>query len=106
MERLTALAILMTASIGCGHTSMNGSVVMTTGPGEAHVCLTDGDVAVGEIVRIRRHTCEGNGRAGITCVAADAGRAEVTALLGTHYASVRALEGATIHDGDTVERTH
>jgi len=93
----------MFVGVGCGHAAMSGSVVMTTSPTEAHVCLVDGSVAVGDIVRIRRHTCVNNGRAGVTCSETDSGRAEVTARLNEHYVSVRALDDATVREGDTVE---
>lgn len=103
MKRIAVISVLALAALGCGHAAMSGSVVMLVSPTEAHVCLVEGNVAVGDIVRIRHHTCVNNGRAGITCSRADAGRAEVTERIGEHYVSVRALDGATIHDGDTVD---
>lgn len=82
---------------------MSGSVVMAVSPTEAHVCMVGGDVAVGDIVRVRHHICEAMGRALVRCREVEVGRAEVTSRLNEHYASVRALEGATIREGDTVE---
>lgn len=96
------LTVLAVFAAGCGHTGMNGSVVMASSPTEAHVCLVEGSVAVGDHVTILRHTCVSNGRAGRVCTNEPAGAAEVTELLGTHYASVRALGEAEIHEGDTV----
>jgi len=94
---------MLLPALGCGHAAMSGSVVMAISPTEAHVCLVNGDVTVGDVVRIRRHTCVSNGRAGTTCSMSDSGRAEVIERLNEHYVSVRALEGATIREGDTVE---
>ncbi len=98
-----AITVLSLLAVGCGHTGMNGSVIMAMSPTEAHVCLVEGSVAVGDRVTILRHTCETNGRAGRVCTNAPAGAAEVTELLGTHYASVRALGDAQIQEGDTVQ---
>jgi hypothetical protein len=96
------LAVMTAGCASMSHKKMNGAVVMASSEQEAHVCLLEGEVTVGDVVRVKHHICEDNSRAGITCRDEDSGRATVTAHLNGHYVAVIAFEGTTLHEGDTV----
>jgi hypothetical protein len=68
--------------------------------------MHDGEVAVGDTVRIVHHACSTSMAANAAqrqCVPSPGGTATVTELLNEHYAVVQAAVGTTLHEGDTIE---
>jgi hypothetical protein len=94
---------------GCAaHTSMRGSVVMKVSDTDAHVCLGDREVNVGEPVRLYRNVCTDKAQAkeaGLPahCRKEAIAKGEVTQLLNEHYSVVRFPAGTAFSEGDTVE---
>lgn len=88
-------AIALTSA--CAHSAMRGSVAMKTAPGEAHVCLGKGEVAVGDKVVIFKNHCQGK-----TCVKTKVGEGQVIEILNDHYSVVKA-DGVAIEEGYIVE---
>lgn len=92
----TITAITLTSA--CAHSNMRGSVAMKTAPGEAHVCLGNGEVAVGDKVAIFQNVCQGK-----TCTKTKVGEGQVTEILNDHYSVVKA-SGVSLEEGYIVER--
>lgn len=107
MTRFVVTLGLSVLGTACGgHALMRGTLVTATSPSEGQICMHDGEVAVGDTVRVVHHTCNINTAANAAerqCVASSDGTATVTALLNEHYAMVQADPGTTLHDGDTIE---
>lgn len=67
MKLINALFLIAVFSlVGCAHGLMRGSVAMKTSDTEAHVCLGDKEVKVGDRVNAFTNYCpsKGGGRAG------------------------------------------
>lgn len=103
---IPALGLVLLASACGGHALMRGTLVTATSPSEGQICMHDGQVAVGDTVRVIHHTCNANTAANAAeraCTASPGGTATVTELLNEHYAIVRAADGTTLTAGDTIE---
>jgi len=98
-------ALFFVSACGTSHAAMRGSVVMKVTDTDAHVCLAEGQAAVGEHVRLYQHRCTTAGRA-TTCEKVAVADGVVTELLNEHYSTVRFPAGTTIAEGDTVEPIH
>lgn len=112
MLRLALLGLLSVLGVGCAsHSTMRGSVVMRVSPSDAHVCLGEGEVAVGDTVNLIHHDCaaKGNdkpwvGSAGERCRRQVVGTGQVVEVLNSHYSVVRFKPGVTFAEGDTIEK--
>ena len=92
--------------VGCAHTAMRGSVAMKGDNQEAHVCLGDNEVKVGDRVSLYKNQCNGRGgKAGdIVCQKIPLGGGEVTRLLNRHYSVVKVDPGVLFEEGTVVEK--
>jgi len=105
------LALAAFTVVGCaGHGSMRGSVAMKTTEREAHVCLGDGSVEVGDRVKAFRSECVSIGgqgeRAGgkVNCKMVSIGGGKVVGILNSHYSTVEFDEGVTFAEGTIVQK--
>lgn len=109
--------ILATAAVfaltSCAHHQMmRGSVAMKANGQEAHVCLGENEVKVGDRVIAFRNECkpgpgfEGSvrGGRGVTCKLEKLGGGTVISLLNDHYSTVRFDQGVTFEEGTVVEK--
>jgi hypothetical protein len=108
MKRILITAALVSLASCAAHTSMRGSVVMKVSDTDAHVCLGDHEVNVGEPVRLYRNICTDKAQtkdAGLPahCRKEAIAKGEVTQLLNEHYSVVRFPAGTNFAEGDTVE---
>lgn len=92
---------------------MRGSVAMKTGPREAHVCLGNREVKVGDKVRAFRNVCpaarltqfdEGGAGGQLLCRKEPLGDGTVIQLLNEHYSVVRFEPDVVFDDGTFVEK--
>ncbi len=89
-----------------------GSVVMKTEGGEAHVCLGNKQVAVGDAVRVVRHECvaekvaggRASGAAEFRCRPRTIGTGTIRKVYDAHYSVASFPEGVDFKEGDTVEK--
>jgi hypothetical protein len=87
-----------------------GSVVMKMANGEAHVCLGNKEVQVGDSINLIRHECDTRrtgGREGGTttvCTPRTLGAGTVTKVYDSHYSVAKFPEGLNFTEGDTVEK--
>ena len=103
---LLSLALTLPACAG-GHASMRGSVVMKMNATDAHVCLGEGEVQVGDKVDLIHHVCEplsGKSAASERCKPQLVSTGQVVEVLNSHYSLVRFPSGVTLNEGDTVEK--
>jgi hypothetical protein len=103
--------ILISAStlVGCSHGMMRGSVAMKTGENEAHVCLGDKEVKVGDRLSAYVNHCTGKVGGPVTggaqsCEKKLIGEGTVTELLNQHYSVVKFDEGVKFAEGTLVEK--
>ena len=111
MKPINSLFLIAVFSlVGCAHGLMRGSVAMKTSDNEAHVCLGDKEVKVGDRVNAFTNYCpsKGGGRAGEggggTCEKRSLGDGTVTALLNQHYSVVKFDDGVKFDEGTIVEK--
>lgn len=96
--------LLITA---CAHTAMRGTVAMKVSDREAHVCLGNNEVKVGDRVFFFVNECKGTGgreTGDRTCQKVKIGEGRVTRLLNEHYSVVEAAPGIKFTEGTIVER--
>lgn len=95
------------------HSVMRGSVAMKTGPNEAHVCLGNNEVKVGDKVRAYTNECKGPyGVAGkyesignkVSCTKVLSGKGVVTSLINEHYSVVKFDDSVKFEEGTIVEK--
>ena len=106
--------MLMLALLGgcAGHASMRGSVVMKATDTDAHVCLGQGEVKTGDIVRLFRNVCvdprasanNGHVSPGNMCHREKEADGVVVSVFNEHYSLVRFPAGTPFTEGDTVEK--
>lgn len=92
--------------MGCAHGLMRGSVAMKVSDSEAHVCLGDQDVKVGEKVVAYKNQCTkgvGRGDASGFCKKLKLGEGTVSKLLNEHYSLVQFETGVAFDEGTIVE---
>lgn len=112
MLRVALLALLTLVGAGCAtHSTMRGSVVMRVNNSDAHVCLGEGEVAVGDTVNLIHHDCATKGTekpwvgaAGDRCRRQVVGTGQVVEVLNSHYSVVRFKGGVAFAEGDTIEK--
>lgn len=102
-------ATLVLAACG-GHAAMRGSVVMKVNDTQAHVCMGDKEVAMGDRVDLVRHECAtsgGSARSGVSsdrCKRVVVGQGQVTQVLNEHYSIVDFPAGVPFKEGDSIEK--
>ena len=97
---------------GCAHHQMmRGSVAMKTNDREAHVCLGENDVKVGDRVMAYRNECKQGidrggerGSRGVSCKLEKIGGGKVVSLLNDHYSTVEFDEGVPFNEGTVVQK--
>jgi hypothetical protein len=106
--KISLLALLM---LGCAtHATMRGSVAMKVSDTDAHVCLGNNEVKVGDKVQAFNNVCpkdtNGRGRnaAVETCKKDPIGSGIVTAILNEHYSVVSFDQGVKFTEGTIVEK--
>lgn len=92
------------AAVGCGHTFMRGSVVMKISDTQAHVCMGNNEVAVGDRVRLVKHECSGSKPAVHRCKPVVIAEGKVTEVLNEHYSVVDFPQGTVFTEGESVEK--
>ena len=95
-------------SAACGHTAMRGSVVMKISDTQAHVCMGNKEVAVGDQVQLVLHDCTRSSSSKPTlrqCKPVVISRGRVTEVLNDHYSVVDFPAGVVLREGDSVEKT-
>jgi hypothetical protein len=97
----------VTILVGCAHSSMRGSVAMKTSANEAHVCLGNKEVKVGDHVNAYKNFCPLKGARpnNITgpCEKRALGKGIVSQLLNEHYSVVTFDDGVKFDEGTFVE---
>ncbi len=99
--------------VGCAsHSMMRGSVAMKASDREAHVCLGDDAVKVGDRVSAYRNECKSigadggdrNSGRGVTCKLEKLGGGKVVSILNSHYSTVEFDQGVTFNEGTVVQK--
>ena len=111
MKALVFITTTMLAAglSGCAHSVMRGSVAMKTSENEAHVCLGEGEVAVGDRVTLFRNTCVRTGgnsadRGAASCEKKEVGMGSVQKIINQHYSVVKFDQGVQFDEGSIVEK--
>lgn len=96
---------------GCAHHQMmRGSVAMKANNREAHVCLGENEVKVGDRVAAYRNECKQaidlgeRGSRGVSCKLERIGGGKVVSLLNDHYSTVEFDEGVPFNEGTVVQK--
>ncbi len=104
--KLASILFAMSLATGCAgsHSSMRGSVVMKMADESAHVCLGEGEVAVGDHVRLYTNACVPSGSKRTVCNKVYVAEGAVSEVLDSHYSIVTFPAGTKFAEGDTVEK--
>lgn len=104
--KILILSLGVFSLAGCAtHSLMRGSVAMKVSDTEAHVCLGDKEVKVGDKVNIYKSECtQSAGSKGTNCVKVKAGEGSVTQLLNEHYSVIKFDKGVEFKEGTIVEK--
>ncbi|MEO6098153.1 MAG: hypothetical protein ABIW76_21805 [Fibrobacteria bacterium] len=98
---LLAVAFAAFTITGCAaHSRMRGSVAMKVSDQEAHVCLGNTEVAVGDKLSVYKNDCPSKQR----CKKIRLGEAKVTQVLDEHYSVVQFDPGVVFEEGTLVEK--
>ncbi len=100
----TLFALTLTAGCAGNHAAMRGSVVMKINDQTAHVCMGNGEVALGDHVRLYNNQCSTGGSKRVTCEKVYLGDGTVTEVLDSHYSVVSFPVGTKFAEGETVEK--
>jgi hypothetical protein len=97
--------------VGCAsHSIMRGSVAMKISDTEAHVCLGDKEVKVGDKINAFKNSCSSetsrNSRTGkvVPCQKVKIGTGEVTSLINDHYSIVKFDNIVDFNEGTIIEK--
>ena len=116
MSGLLKIICILSVSGCASHGFMRGNVAMKINEKEAHVCLGDGDIKVGDSVTFFENECfdenaiidsSASGRTiGIDalCELLVVGSGTVTKLLSNHYSLVKTEGNFSFNEGTLVER--
>ncbi|MBC7539416.1 MAG: hypothetical protein H7281_11390 [Bacteriovorax sp.] len=103
--------LLIANLVGCAsHSTMRGSVAMKISDTEAHVCLGDKEVKVGDKVVAFQNVCTPDAnrvsRAGkvTPCKKVQLGSGEVTSLINDHYSVVKFDSKFDFNEGTIIEK--
>lgn len=113
MNKLWLSIITAMAFLGCGHALMRGSVAMKVSDLEAHVCLGDHEVKVGDKVALFKNDClpprpgtaaaRQDGYVG-GCKKVKLGEGVVTQTLDEHYSVIKIDPGVEFKEGTVIEK--
>lgn len=106
MQRILKSIVILMVLGGCAHSTMRGSVAMKISPSEAHVCLGNNEVEVGDKVSVFTNNCLPHGsrdKAAAPCQKVKTGTGTVTKLLNEHYSVVKFENGIDFSEGTFVE---
>lgn len=110
MLKFAVMSVVTLTLMGCAHGTMRGSVAMKTSDQEAHVCLGNKEVKVGDKVVAFRNVCPtkgsprlGDGSAGV-CRKEQLGEGTITKLLNEHYSVVQFGPNVSFDEGTFVEK--
>lgn len=103
---LGALSLLSSCST---HSTMRGSVAMKISENEAHVCLGNNEVKVGDKVHVYKNNCtkgfsSETSKAQTICKKELIGHGEVTSLINEHYSVVKFDDGVNFIEGTIIEK--
>lgn len=116
MKSITKIAflVLLANLVGCAsHSSMRGSVAMKTSNNEAHVCMGNTEVNVGDKVSAFKNVCVNENdttaktsRSGFKtiCKKEKIGTGVVTSLINDHYSVVKFDSVFDFNEGTVVEK--
>lgn len=116
MKTKFALALICISIFeGCAtHTKMRGTVAMKVGPHEAHVCLGDNEVKIGDKLLAFKNNCSyapnnllgKSEKSGLrtTCKKEIVGKGEVIGLINEHYSLVKFDDSVIFNEGTVVEK--
>jgi hypothetical protein len=109
---ITAITLTLVALSSCAHHSlMRGSVAMKENDREAHVCLGENEVKVGDRVAAFRNECKSRGgqvaekgSRGVSCKLEKIGEGKVVSILNDHYSTVEFDQGVPFEEGTVVQK--
>ena len=110
MKLIFLFSIAALSLTACSHGMMRGSVAMKTSDTEAHVCLGNKEVKVGDRINAFTNFCpnKSGGRAGDrdggACEKRPLGGGVVSELLNEHYSVVKFDDGVKFAEGTLVEK--
>ena len=105
-SKMFSLSLVGLLASGCAHSLMRGSVAMKISDNEAHECLGNNEVKVGDRVTAFNNVCTaGSGKDGNrTCDKVKVGSGKVTRLLNEHYSVVSFDDSVKFQEGTVVEK--
>ncbi len=112
MKLIQFIAVFGIAALtGCAHSTMRGSVAMKASDSEAHVCMGEQEVRVGDKVVFFKNVCPkpksgvqiGLGDSG-GCRKEKVGDGSVTRILNDHYSVVQVSPDVKFEEGNIVEK--
>lgn len=108
------MLVLLAGLVGCAtHSTMRGSVAMKTSKDEAHVCMGNSEVKVGDKVNAFKNVCVNevdaalkSSRSGFNtiCKKEKIGSGVVTSLINEHYSVVKFDSEFDFNEGTVVEK--
>jgi len=108
---LAVFGIATFGFVGCAsHSMMRGSVAMKASDREAHVCLGDDEVKVGDHVSAYRNECKSSdaltdrGTGKVRCKLEKLGGGKVVSILNSHYSTVEFDQGVNFNEGTVVQK--
>ena len=103
--KFLSLGVLTLILVGCGHTSMRGSVVMKVDEQTGYMCNWDDALNVGDKVYIYRSRCHGGGpERDADCRKEKIGSASITKILNSHYSEFKVSKGVKFKEGSLIEK--
>ncbi|MBC7712930.1 MAG: hypothetical protein H7177_06310 [Rhizobacter sp.] len=107
--------LLITNLVSCAsHSTMRGSVAMKISDTEAHVCLGNTEVKVGDIINAYKNVCSNlssnvinkNSRASelAPCKKVKIGSGKITSLINDHYSVVKFDNVVDFNEGTIIEK--
>jgi hypothetical protein len=105
------LSTIVGFGMGRAHTSMRGSVAMKLSSDEAHVCLGDNEVKVGDKVNRFKNICESSARGkidgnGAGCKKVKLGKGTILQTLNEHYSVMKVDSNVAFEEGTIVENNN
>jgi hypothetical protein len=105
-----ALVLGLGLSACAHHEMMRGSVAMKVSDRDAHVCLGENEVKVGDHVNAYKNECKptaftsGRGAGRVTCKLTKIGSGKVVEVLNEHYSTVEFDPGVSFEEGTVVQK--
>jgi hypothetical protein len=97
--------MVMAALTGCAHSQMRGNVAMKISEDEAHVCLGNEQVKVGDKIELYKNQCNrGKAAEENYCKMVTIGEGEIIKLLNEHYSVMKVNPGVKFEEGTLVQK--